>query len=195
MLVGGVANARPGSFADAFFFSVQTLGTIGYGHFEPEALGAHMLVLLESFVSLFMTAVATGIVFARFSQPRARLQFSETMVIGPMDGVPTLMLRVGNERTSAIIEALVRVVLIRTEHTDEGKLFYRMYADLEAGARAFFGPHALVDHHASDRQGQSALSGNARIGGAATKSRLSSVSSAPMTCRCSRCTRASRTTA
>ncbi len=127
MVVGGVANARPGSFVDAFFFSVQTLGTIGYGHLEPESIGAHLLVLAESFVSLFMTAVATGIVFSRFSQPRARLQFSSTAVIGPMDGVPTLMMRVGNERASAIVEALVRVSLIRTERTAEGKTFYRIY--------------------------------------------------------------------
>src|SRR6187455_2794993 len=97
--VGGVANARPGSAADAFFFSVQTMGTIGYGNMYPQTAAANGLVVAESVAGLMVTALATGLVFVRFSQTRARLLFSSKIAIGLMDGVQTLMLRVGNERS------------------------------------------------------------------------------------------------
>src|SRR5437016_1841077 len=69
----GIANARPESFADAFFFSVQTMGTIGYGAMYPASLVANVLVVAEAVVSLVVTAMATGIVFAKFSQSQARI--------------------------------------------------------------------------------------------------------------------------
>lgn len=125
--VGGVAGARPGSFEDAFFFSVQTMGTIGYGAMVPQSPAAHLLVTLESVVGLITTALATGIVFARFSQTSGMLRFTKYVCISPLDGVPTLQLRVGNDRASTIFEAQVRVVLIRTEKTREGVVLYRMY--------------------------------------------------------------------
>jgi inward rectifier potassium channel len=77
--------------------------------------------------SLIVTAVATGLVFAKFSRSTARVAFSAQTVIGPMDGVPTLMLRVGNERGNSILEATIRLSIIRTEKTKEGSTFYRMY--------------------------------------------------------------------
>ena len=126
MLLGGVAHARARSFADAFYFSVQTMGTIGYGAMYPETRAANLLVVMESVTGLLVTAVATGLVFSKFSLATSRIVFAEHAVIGPMDGVPTLMIRLGNERSNRIIEATVRVSMVRTERTREGMLFYRM---------------------------------------------------------------------
>lgn len=125
-VVGGIANARPGSLADDFFFSVQTMGTIGYGAMYPSSLGAEWLVVMESTVSLVITALATGLIFAKFSRPNARLMFSREATIAPMNGVPTLSFRISNQRANRIAEAHIRLVLVRTERTDEGKTFYRM---------------------------------------------------------------------
>jgi inward rectifier potassium channel len=124
--VGGVANARPGSLVDAFFFSVQTMGTVGYGAMYPRSTGANALVVAESVTSLMLTALATGLVFVRFSQTRARLLFSDRVAVGPMDGVPTLMLRVGNERRGNIVGAEFRVTFTHTARTSEGVTIYRL---------------------------------------------------------------------
>jgi inward rectifier potassium channel len=122
---GGVANARPGSLADAFFFSVQTMGTIGYGAMSPASTLANVLVVCESVTGLVLTALITGLVFVRFSQTRARLIFSAKAAIGPIDGVPTLMLRVGNERRGSIVGAEFRLNFARTLKTAEGMKIYR----------------------------------------------------------------------
>ncbi|MGZ3460351.1 MAG: ion channel [Archangium sp.] len=127
LLTGGIAHAAPGSFVDAFFFSVQTMGTIGYGAMYPQTQAANTLVVAESIVGLLITAVCTGLVFAKFSLSRARVQFSRNVVISPLNGVPTLMFRLGNERGNQIVNAEFRVVLVRTERTAEGSTFYRSY--------------------------------------------------------------------
>ena len=122
---GGIANAERGSFVDAFFFSVQTMGTIGYGSMYPATRLANALVVAESVTGLVVTALATGLVFARFSQTRARVVFSARAAIAPMDGVPTLMVRVGNERRNQIVGATFRATLMRTTRTAEGVTVYR----------------------------------------------------------------------
>jgi inward rectifier potassium channel len=122
----GIANAQPHSLADAFFFSVQTMGTIGYGTMYPVTRAANTIVVAESVTSLMLTALATGLVFVRFSQTRARLMFSSKVAIGPMDGVPTLMLRVGNERRGNIVDTQFRLTLTRTAKTAEGMSIYRL---------------------------------------------------------------------
>jgi inward rectifier potassium channel len=124
--VGGLAHAQPGSFWDAFFFSVQTMGTIGYGAMFPDSLAANAVVVLESITGLTLTALATGLVFAKFSRSTARLLFSRHAVITTLNGAPTLMFRLGNQRGNLIVDAQLRVVLIRTERTAEGGTFYRM---------------------------------------------------------------------
>lgn len=124
-LTGGIAHAAPGAFADAFFFSVQTMGTIGYGAMYPESTAANLLVVFEAITSLILTALATGLVFAKFSRPTARVVFSEQVAIGPMNGVPTLALRVGNERGNYIVDARFRAMLSRTEKQSDGSVFYR----------------------------------------------------------------------
>jgi inward rectifier potassium channel len=126
LLTGGIKHARPGSFSDAFYFSVQTMGTIGYGDMYPMSPWANALVVTEAVVSLIMTALVTGLVFSKFSQVQARVVFTKHIVVSPMDGVPTMMFRLGNERGNQIVEAQLHVVMIRTEHTREGMTFYRM---------------------------------------------------------------------
>src|SRR5438477_900370 len=122
-----IANARPGSFADAFFFSIQTMATIGYGVMSPATFYANLLMTLETGVGSMLIAVATGLVFARFSRPTARVLFSQVAVIGPHNGVPTLSFRIANQRRNQILQAEVAVTLLRDERTAEGILVRRFY--------------------------------------------------------------------
>lgn len=124
---GHIENAQPGSFWDAFFFSVQTMATIGYGAMYPVTLYANLLVAAEAFVGLLGVALATGLVFARFARPSARVLFSEVAVISRHDGVPTLQFRVANQRNNQIVEAQIRVTLARNEITREGEFMRRLY--------------------------------------------------------------------
>jgi inward rectifier potassium channel len=128
-LVGGdsIKNARPGSFLDAFFFSVQTMATIGYGAMYPQTDYANFLVSIEALVGLLGVAMATGLMFARFSRPTAKVLFSRVAVIAPHNGVPTLMLRVANERRNQILEAQIGLSLLRDEVTAEGQFMRRFY--------------------------------------------------------------------
>jgi inward rectifier potassium channel len=124
--VGGVAHLSPDSFADAFFFSVQTMGTVGYGAMYPESFSANVLVVAETIVGLTLMALVTGLVFAKFSRPTARIVFTREAVISPMNGVPSLMFRIGNERGNSIVDTQFRAVVTRTEQTAEGGTFYRL---------------------------------------------------------------------
>jgi len=126
LLVGGVEHAAPGSFRDAFFFSVQTMGTIGYGAMFPSSTAANAVVVVESIVSLLLTALSTGLVLAKVSRPTARVVFTRHAVISPFDGMPTLMFRLGNERGNQIVDAKIRVALYRTERTSDGRTHYRL---------------------------------------------------------------------
>lgn len=123
--VGGIHGMQEGSILEAFFFSVQTIGTVGYGAMYPESLAAHSLVVVEVLSGILLTAVATGLVFTKFSTPRPRVFFARHAVVCLYDGVPTLMVRVGNERSDHVLDARLRMVLTRTEKTQEGQTFYR----------------------------------------------------------------------
>ena len=123
---GGVANARPGAFADAFFFSAETLGTIGYGVMAPQSLPAHLTATLENMVGLLGLATFTGITFAKFSRPKARVIISEVATVAPRNGLPTLSFRVANERVNHVVQARLQVTLVRSEVTTEGERFRRM---------------------------------------------------------------------
>lgn len=127
LLTDGIAHAAHGSFVDAFFFSVQTMGTIGYGAMYPESRAANVLMVVESLVGLVFTALVTGLFFAKFSRATARVAFSRSAVISPVYGTPSLMFRLGNERGNQIVNAEFRVVLVRTELTPEGNKYYRSY--------------------------------------------------------------------
>ncbi|MFM2061083.1 MAG: hypothetical protein RLZZ507_753 [Cyanobacteriota bacterium] len=128
-LLGGdcIANAQPGSFADAFFFSVQTLASIGYGAMFPKTMYANIIVTIEAIIGLMGIALMTGLAFARFSRPTARVMFSNVAVITPHQEVPTLMFRTANQRRNMILEAQMRVYLMRDEVTDEGESMRRIY--------------------------------------------------------------------
>jgi inward rectifier potassium channel len=102
------------------------MGTIGYGAMYPVSAAANTIMTVESVVGLIATALVTGIVFARFSQSTGQLVFSDRAVISPMNGVPTLAFRVGNDRASTVFEARVRASIIVTEKTAEGVTFYRL---------------------------------------------------------------------
>ena len=128
-LIGGIENAN-GSFSDAFFFSVQTLATIGYGKLVPASLAAHLLVTVESLCGLLGAAMAAGLMFAKFARPSARVLWSRPAVIGTMDGVPALMFRIANARGNQVVEATLRVGLLRYETTVEGQQIRRII-DLE----------------------------------------------------------------
>ena len=124
---GAIAGAKPGDFLDAFFFSVQTIATIGYGQMSPATVYANTLVTIETMAGLIFLALATGVVFARISRPTARVMFARVATIAPHNGVPTLSLRIGNERRSQILEAFATVSLLRYERTLEGVEFRRFY--------------------------------------------------------------------
>jgi inward rectifier potassium channel len=123
----GIANARPGSLVDTFFFSVQTLSTVGYGSMYPKTLPAQVISGIEILTGVLLMALLTGIMFARFSRPTARVMFSRVAVISPYNGVPTLMFRAANRRDSQILEATVRMTLLKTETTAEGQMMRRFY--------------------------------------------------------------------
>jgi inward rectifier potassium channel len=143
----GIENARPGSFTDAFFFSVQTMATIGYGKLVPRGFAANVLVSAEALIGMGGLAVATGLLFAKFSRPTARVVFSRSAVIAMRDEVPRLMFRVANERDSMIVEAQMRVVLVRTEKTSEGETMRRFHdLELERGRTAIFPLSWTVSH-------------------------------------------------
>jgi inward rectifier potassium channel len=126
-LDGGIENARPGSFADVFFFSVETMATIGYGRMAPVTLLAHILMSLEALTGLIGLALVTGLIFAKFSRPSARVRFSLNAVICKRDGVPSLMFRMANVRANQIVDAQVHVLLARGEVTVEGEDVWRFY--------------------------------------------------------------------
>jgi len=127
---GGIDHARAGSFRDAFFFSIQTMATIGYGQMVPHSLFANILVTLEALVGVLGFALMTGLVFAKFSRPSARVLFSRVAVITQWDGCPALLFRMANARGDQIVEAQVHLVLARDEFTPEGESFRRLH-DLE----------------------------------------------------------------
>jgi inward rectifier potassium channel len=114
-------NARPGSFTDAFWFSVQTFATIGYGVLAPNTNYAHLLVTVESFTGMLSVALATGILFAKFSRPTARVLFTRNVLIHTRNGIPTLVFRVGNLRSAPLLDVHVKVHALMDEVTKEGQ--------------------------------------------------------------------------
>lgn len=124
---GSITNTQPGSFGDMFFFSVQTLASIGYGAMYPANLYANIIVTIEAIVGLIGLAMMTGLAFARFALTKTRVRFSRHAVITFYNGIPTLMFRTANERRNYILEAQLQVFLMRDEISPEGHSLRRFY--------------------------------------------------------------------
>lgn len=108
----GVAGTGLGSrYLQAFFFSVQTFATIGYGHISPVGLAANLVVTLESLVGLLGFALATGLLFARFSRPTANILFSESAILAPYHGITAFEFRIVNARRNQLIEVRAKLFL------------------------------------------------------------------------------------
>lgn len=123
---GGVENVEPGSYLDAYFFSVESMMTIGYGRMVPVSTFAHVLVTLESFVGLLVTALLTGLMFAKFATPTANVLFSNVVCVAKHDGHPTVLFRLANARGNRLIQASLSVTLAKTTKTAEGETFRRV---------------------------------------------------------------------
>src|SRR5271155_583752 len=117
---GCIANLNPPGFLGAFFFSVETLATVGYGDMHPQTLYGHLIAMAEIFVGLMSLALITGIMFARFSRPRARFLFTKNAVVRPIDGKLTLLVRAANQRQNVVQDASAQLRMLRDEVTAEG---------------------------------------------------------------------------
>ena len=139
-------------FLDCFFFSVQTLATVGYGHMYPQTLYGHVVSTVEIMTGIFLIAVMTGLIFVRFSRPVARVVFSRSMVISPLNGKPTLMVRIGNENQHSMVEAKFRIMYSRDQQLAEGGDF-RYFYDLRLHFdRLTVFPAALTLRHEIDEK-------------------------------------------
>lgn len=121
-----VSNMSPGSFADAFFFSIETLATVGYGNMAPITTYSHTVSAIEVFVGMLLTATMTGLVFVRFSKPKAKLLFAQQAVVTRRSGLPRLMIRIGNGRINALNDAIVRLTTLVNAQAEDGQRFRSM---------------------------------------------------------------------
>lgn len=124
---GDVANARPGSFSDALFFSIETLATVGYGVMAPATTYGHIVSAMEIVSGTAFTAIVTGLLFVRFSRPKAKIVFADDAVITTYNGRQTLMVRLANGRLTLMTSATVRLFVLLGEHTEEGTFFRRVH--------------------------------------------------------------------
>ncbi|WP_225323029.1 ion channel [Synechococcus sp. RSCCF101] len=119
--IGGIPEGRRATALDAFFFSVQTLGSIGYGVLHPTGLWLNLVVTVEALFGLLFIAITTGLAFARFSRSRVRLRFSRVATIEPWQGIPTLTFRVANVRQNSLVDGRIRVSLALDEPDPDGE--------------------------------------------------------------------------
>ena len=126
LVPGSVANARLGSFADAFFFSIETLATVGYGEMYPATAYVRVVAGSEIVCGLAFTAILTGLTFVRFSRPRAKLVFAANPVVAMHNGKRTLMVRIGNGRATGLADARAQLNVLLNETTADGNVLHRV---------------------------------------------------------------------
>jgi inward rectifier potassium channel len=122
-----ISNVPDGAYINYLYFSIETLSTAGYGDMHPQTHYGHFVAATELFTGIFSMSLMTGLIFARFSRPNARLLFADHPVISSHDGKPTLMVRFANERHNIIGNATARIWLLRNEVSLEGGSFRRFY--------------------------------------------------------------------
>ena len=122
-----VANVAGGAYVDYLYFSIETLSTAGYGDMHPQTHYGHFIAAAELFTGIFSMSLMTGLIFARFSRPNARLLFADNPVISDHDGKRTLMIRLANERHNIISNANARVWAFKNIVSLEGQAFRRFY--------------------------------------------------------------------
>src|SRR3954462_9019548 len=138
-LTGALEHGHGGTFARAFFFSVQTFATIGYGQVAPQGLGPNLLVTFEALVGLMFQALATGLLFARFARPTAAIAFSRNAVIAPYAGGRSLQFRIANRRRAEIIQLEAQVLFSLLEPDARGRRVRRYHIlPLERNKVTFF---------------------------------------------------------
>jgi len=125
------------NFLSALFFSIQTFTSVGYGHVYPGTNGAGLLSSLEALAGVLTFALATGLLYGRFSQPTARIQFSRTAIISRRaDGTPSLQFRIANQRSNILIDLQARVLLKTVEPATNNQKYAPL--PLERDAVSFF---------------------------------------------------------
>ena len=124
---GAIANAHPGSFADAFFFSVETASTVGYGEMYPATFYGHCVCTAEICVGVAFTALMTGLLFVRFARPKAQVRYAQNAVIASHNGQPTLMIRIANGRRSLLYNAVAHLNLLLTVRGEQGEIIPRVH--------------------------------------------------------------------
>jgi inward rectifier potassium channel len=122
-----IANSAENGALAYFYFSIETLATVGYGDMHPQTNYGHLIATVEIFTGMSFLAVMTGLVFARFSRPRARFVFADHAVITRHEGQQTLMIRMANARHNTVSRANARLWVIRAERTKEGDQLRRFY--------------------------------------------------------------------
>jgi len=122
-----ISNVPDGAYIDYLYFSIETLSTAGYGDMHPQTHYGHFIATVELFTGIFSMSLMTGLIFARFSRPSARLLFADNPVISSHDGEPALMIRLANERHNIISNANARLWLFKNIVSKEGRSFRRFY--------------------------------------------------------------------
>jgi len=134
-----IANVTTERYLEHFYFSIETLATVGYGDMHPQTDYGHFIATIEIFTGMCFLAVLTGLVFARFSRPRARFVFAKNPVVATRDGRRTLMIRLANVRHNTISRATVRLWVLRIERTMEGDQLRRFHElKVERGEHPMF---------------------------------------------------------
>ena len=122
-----ISNVPGGDYIDYLYFSIETLSTAGYGDMHPQTHYGHFIATVELFTGIFSMSLMSGLIFARFARPSARLLFADNPVISCYEGELTLMIRLANERHNIISNATARLWLFKNIVSKEGRSFRRFY--------------------------------------------------------------------
>lgn len=148
----GFSGSERIGFSEAFNFSVQTFATIGYGGLAPKSAFANLLVTIEALTGIMYTALATGLVFAKFSRPTARVTFSKHMTVNLRNGKPVLQFRLANARGNELLEASIHVTVLKTEVSTEGHQMRRLHdVKLDRNSSPLFTLSWLVLHEIDEQ--------------------------------------------